>query len=232
MDFSRLKHIFFDLDHTLWDYDKNSAEALDQLYHLFALDEKGLHPKSAFIESFHKANIKVWNIFNETQLNRYELRNKRMELVFEDFEKENQELEGFHEAYYQLCSRGNHLMPGCLETLEHLSDKYNLHIITNGFEDAQHAKLKHSGIDHFFKTVTTSEKANSKKPEEAYFNFALDFANSSKTDSLVIGDGLRTDVIGARNSNIEVIWFNPDKNENPFPEVISITKLNELMEIL
>jgi len=232
MNYATIKHIFFDLDHTLWDYDKNSTDALDQLYSLFSLDQKGLYPKSAFINSFHKANLMVWDIFNESRLNRFELRNKRMELVFEEFGQANQELEGFHDAYYQLCSKGKHLMEGCIEILEYLSKRYDLHIVTNGFEDAQHAKLHHSGIGHYFKTITTSESARSKKPDPSYFDFAIQSARSEKENSLVIGDGLKTDVEGARNAQIPVIWFNPEMRKNPFLEVASVASLAELRELL
>jgi putative hydrolase of the HAD superfamily len=227
---SGIRHIFFDLDHTLWDYDRNSGETLSELYELFSLKERGLYPKVKFIESFHKANLKVWDIFDENRMNRDLLREKRMELVFEDFGIESQEIPGFHEAYYLGCSQRGHLVEGSLEILEFLKPHFSLHIITNGFEDSQHAKLHHSGIAPYFRTVTTSELADSKKPDPEYFSFALNLAGAQKENSLVIGDGIRTDVAGSVSAGIPVLWFNPEKRDCPYPGVRSISSLLEIKD--
>jgi putative hydrolase of the HAD superfamily len=225
---ANIEHIFFDLDHTLWDYDKNSENALDELYVLYSLDQLGLIPKSRFIESFHKANLTVWNLFDENQVNRDELRNKRMELVYEEFNLNLFPPDGFHKAYYTICSKGKHLIPGTMDILHWLEAKYKLHIITNGFEDSQHNKLQNSGIANFFETVTTSERAKCKKPDPAYFEFALNQAGAKVGNSLVIGDGLRTDIAGARKFGLPVIWYNPDKAISPFEDLVFVTSLNDL----
>jgi len=227
-----IEHIFFDLDHTLWDYDRNSENALNELYHLYSLDQLGLRPKSRFIEVFHSANLKVWNLFDENRMNRSELRNKRMELVYEEFGLFLDPPDGFHETYYSICSKGNHLIPGTLEILNWLKQKYRLHIITNGFEDAQYEKLRNSGIADFFETVTTSEGAESKKPDPVYFEFALNQAAAKIENSLVIGDGLRTDIAGARRFGLPVIWYNPENNVPPFTDLVFVTSLIELKTIL
>jgi len=230
--FNNKTDIFFDLDHTLWDYDQNSTETLDHLYELFSLEKLGLNPVEKFIDSFHKANLMVWDLFDESSLNRQELRNKRLELVFEDFGLAGQPLEGFHEAYYTMCSRKPHLIEGAIEILEFLKPNYQLHIITNGFDDSQNDKLKYSGLKPYFTTVTTSENAGSKKPEKAYFDFALALANVEKENALVIGDGLRTDIRGAFNYGLDLIWLNSSSKICPFAEVVEIKKLNELIGLL
>ena len=227
-----IEHIFFDLDHTLWDYDRNSEIALDQLYDQFSLDLVGIPSKSQFISIFHKANLTVWNLFDENRMNRDELRNKRMELVYEEFGISEPPPEGFHEAYYAICSNGKHLIPGTLEILSWLQGRYRLHIITNGFEDAQHEKLRHSRIANYFETVTTSERADSKKPDPVYFEFALYQASANIENSLVIGDGLRTDVTGARRFGLPVIWFNPEHALPPFEDLAFITRLPDLKTML
>jgi putative hydrolase of the HAD superfamily len=227
-----IEHIFFDLDHTLWDYDRNSEIALDELFDQFSLELAGIPSKSEFIEVFHKANQTVWNLFDENRMNRDELRNKRMELVYEEFGLSLDPPVGFHDAYYAVCSKGNHLIQGTEDILEWLQDKYCLHIITNGFEDAQHEKLRNSGIAGFFETVTTSERADSKKPDPAYFEFALNQASATIKNSLVIGDGLRTDVAGARRFGLPVIWFNPENALPPFEDLAYITRLQDLKTML
>ena len=232
MDFSKVEHIFFDLDHTLWDYDLNSKIALTRLFEVYSLQSLGIYPLEKFISSFHKANLVVWDLFEESSLNRDQLRNKRMELVFEDFDLDTQVLEGFHEDYYLMCSQSPHLIHGAIELLETLNKNYSLHIITNGFDDAQFNKLKNSGLKPYFKTVTTSEMAKSKKPEKAYFEYALNQANASPENSLVIGDGWRTDVAGAISYGLKVIWFNQHGKPGPDPKILQINHLPEIITLI
>ncbi|HRH33741.1 MAG TPA: YjjG family noncanonical pyrimidine nucleotidase [Catalimonadaceae bacterium] len=223
-----IRHLFFDLDHTLWDYDRNAVETLVELYDEFSLSAFGLQPLPDFLTAFRMANVKVWDLFEETVMNQHELRHKRLELVFQEFGLPPVPIDGFNEAYYTQCSMGKHLIEGALETVKSLHGRFEMHIITNGFEDIQYLKLENTGLAPYFKTVTTSEKARSKKPEAAYFDFALRSAQAGKSESLVIGDGLRTDVAGARGYGLPVIWFNPDKMEKPHPDVMEIQKLIEL----
>ncbi len=232
MKFNAVRHIFFDLDHTLWDYEHNSSEALHLLYDEFDLPGLGLSPREKFLEAFRKANLQVWELFDENRLNRHSLRHKRMELVFEAFGLPRAELENFNERYYALCSKGNKVMDGSLETLEKLKAHYALHIITNGFEDALQNKLSFSGLSPFFDTITSSEKAGYKKPDPEYFSFALASAGAGRENALVIGDGLRTDVAGAIGSGIPVIWFNPEKKSHPYQDLHEIQSLTELPSLL
>lgn len=223
-----IRHLFFDLDHTLWDYDRNAVETLEKLYSDFNLESVGLHPLSRFLDVFRTANVKVWDLFEETAMNQNQLRHKRLELVFEEFGLPPQAIEGFNEAYYIQCSRGKHLVVGALDTIRNLNRRFDLHIITNGFDDIQYTKLENTGLSPYFKTVTTSEKAHSKKPEVAYFEFALRLAGASVEESLVIGDGLRTDVAGACAMGLPVIWFNPEGKPKPFPGLNEIQTLAQL----
>ena len=232
MQLHQIKHLFFDLDHTLWDYDRNSAIALTQLHKTFALEKIGLFPLEKFIDSFHKANLKVWDLFGENSINRHQLRHKRLELVFEDFGLENQILHNFHDQYYQICSRSIHLVDGTIEVLEQLKPHFELHIVTNGFDDGQYNKLEYSGLNKYFKTVTTSEAAGSKKPEKEYFEFALNKAKAIKENSILIGDGLRTDVAGSIQFGLDVIWFNDSDKISPFPNIMEIKSLRELIPLL
>ena len=229
---SWLQHIFFDLDHTLWDYDRNSVEALEKLYLQFDLATLGLFPLERFLGSFKTANLQVWDLFDENRMNSNALRHKRLELVFQDFDLPALEIDGFHEAYYENCSTGLHLIPGALDLLVLLSQSYQLHIITNGFDNSQFNKLRFTGLDRFFETITTSEAANSKKPDSSYFEFALKRANASRFNSLVIGDGLRTDVAGALNFGLPVIWFNPEGKETDLQPWAQVKELREIATFL
>ncbi len=216
----------------MWDYEHNSTAALSQLFHEFRLEDFGFSSKEKFIEAFHRANLKVWDIFDESILNRHTLRHKRMELVFEEFGLPPREIENFNERYYGTCSTGKKVVEGCFETLDTLNPHFSLHIITNGFNDALQNKLKFSGLDKYFETITSSETAGFKKPDGGYFSFALNKAGAKKGNSLVIGDGLRTDVAGAIQFGLPVIWFNPERKINPHKNLIEIQSLFELPALL
>lgn len=225
------RHLFFDLDHTLWDYERNSVAALEILYHQHRLQHLGLHPKERFFEAFRKANLQVWDLFDENRMNSTLLRHKRLELVFEQFEVEPVQIEGFHEGYYQHCSSGLHLISGALDLLDYLFGRYRLHIITNGFNDSQFTKLERTGLMPYFETVTTSESANSKKPDIAFFEYALSLSGAHKNQCVVIGDGLRTDVAGALGFGLPVIWFNPQRLTPP-PNITAVQSLGEIPALL
>ena len=230
---SPYRHLFFDLDHTLWDYDQNAKDALEDIHKDFQLSQYGLVPLHRFIESFRKANLQVWDWFDENRVNQHSLREKRMELVFEEFGLPFSSIPGFHEAYKTRCSSGQHLMPGCKEVLEILkASDFTMHIITNGFEETQIPKLENGGILSYFSTIVTSDRANSKKPDPAFFHFALQAAGAVPANSLIIGDGLRTDIAGAQNLNLPVVWYNPEARKNENAGLWEIRHLMDLLKFL
>lgn len=232
MKSANIRHLFFDLDHTLWDYNRNARETLWELYYEFNLMHYGIAPFEDFLRAFLWANGQVWNAFEESNLNQFQLRHKRLELVFEQFQLPFTPIEGFNEAYYQRCCHKVHLVDGAIPLLQALVPHFSMHVITNGFDDTQFHKLEKPGLAPFFKTVTTSEKAGRKKPDPAFFQFALQQAGAKKEESMVIGDGWRTDVAGALALDLPVIWFNSEGEEKSHPGVKEIRHLSELYAIL
>lgn len=229
--FPGVHHIFFDLDHTLWDYQANSTAALKELYVQFQLRNLGISSESEFIASFHRANFRVWHEFSESSLNRNDLREKRLQLVFEEYQLPYPGLPGFHDAYYLQCSMGKQLIAGALELLQVLAPHYVMHIITNGFDDAQFNKIQSSGLAPFISTITTSEMADAKKPEKKYFDYAFQQAKAPAARSLIVGDGYHTDVAGALAYGLPCIWFNPEEEE-PDIRVAQVKGLNQVPTLL
>lgn len=184
--------------------------ALEKIHADLQLMNYGLEPVERFIETFQKANLKVWDWFDEDKVTSANLREKRIRLVFDAFQIPFKPIPGFHEAYKIQCSGGKHLMPGSRELLEGLKEEgFSLHIITNGFEESQIPKMVNGEINSFFSTVTTSDRAGAKKPDFEFFRFALQQAKAHPLESLVVGDGLRTDVAGAQAFGLPVVWYNP-----------------------
>jgi len=221
--FQNKSDIFFDLDHTLWDFEKNSALAFEMIFdkHKLSLDLE------SFLSFYVPINFKYWKLYRDEKISTEDLRYYRLKEVFDLMnEKVNDELiHLLSKEYIHYLPQFNHLYDGATEILDYLSPNYNLHIITNGFQTVQYGKLKNSNIEHYFKTVTNSEMAGVKKPNPIIFEYALQKANAEKPKSIMIGDSLEADVEGALNSGLDAIFF----NEFNIEVTPSITQINHLL---
>ncbi len=226
--YQNIKHIFFDLDHTLWDFDKNSEKAFGVIFNEM-LPELNV---SKFVEVYAPINQACWKLYQNNVITHHELRYKRLKQSFEalDVEVSDDLIDKISDDYIEHLPNSNHLFEGCVETLEYLHGKYKLHIITNGFAEVQFKKLNNSGIYHYFDTVTNSEMAGVKKPHSGIFDHALSKAEALKKESVMIGDCLDADVGGAINFGIEAIFFNSNETEVE-KHIKQITNLVELKKI-
>ncbi len=222
---NKIKHIFFDLDHTLWDFDKNSEVAFDRIFKLN-------HPKiktNLFIEKYIPINQACWKLFQNDEITHHELRYNRLRLTFDiiDYEISDAEIDDVANDYLEFLPQSNLLFEGAIEILEYLAKNYELHIITNGFAEVQAKKINNSDIKHYFKSITDSEMAGVKKPNPKIFEHALQIAKAKKSESIMIGDSLDADVQGAIDFGINAIYFNSN-NENSTIDVLEIKNLLEL----
>ena len=206
-----VKDIFFDLDHTLWDFDKNSMLAFKRVFKKFKITIEF----DAFLKIYEPINVEYWKKYREDKVSKENLRRGRLidSFNFFDLIYTTEKIDEIADAYIQELPFDNHLFEGALEILDYLILKYKLHIITNGFEEVQHKKLKNSGIDCYFSTVTTSEEVGLKKPNPKVFLTALNKANSLPAQSVMIGDSLEADILGANNIGMQTIFYNY-RNEN------------------
>jgi YjjG family noncanonical pyrimidine nucleotidase len=217
--------IFFDLDHTLWDFDKNSVLAFDKIF-------KTQHPiidTNQFVEIYAPINQACWKLYQVDKITHEELRYQRLKQTFDilNYSISDDEIERISIDYIQFLPDNNLLFDGAKELLDYLFPKYNLHIITNGFAEVQTRKLKNSGIESYFKTITNSEKAGVKKPNPNIFEFALSLAKINKENALMIGDCIEADIKGAINFGMRAILFD-EKNINTSE---GIEKINHLLEL-
>ncbi|MCP4483421.1 MAG: noncanonical pyrimidine nucleotidase, YjjG family [Flavobacteriaceae bacterium] len=224
-----VKDIFFDLDHTLWDFDKNSMLAFKRVFKKFKITIEF----DAFLKIYEPINVEYWKKYREDKVSKENLRRGRLidSFNFFDLIYTTEKIDEIADAYIQELPFDNHLFEGALEILDYLILKYRLHIITNGFEEVQHKKLKNSGIDHYFSTVTTSEEVGLKKPNPKVFLTALNKANSLPTQSVMIGDSLEADILGANNIGMQTIFYNY-RNESISKKIKSIDSLLEIKNYL
>ena len=224
-----VKDIFFDLDHTLWDFDKNSMLAFKRVFKKFKITIEF----DAFLKIYEPINVEYWKKYREDKVSKENLRRGRLidSFNFFDLIYTTEKIDEIADAYIQELPFDNHLFEGAVEILDYLILKYKLHIITNGFEEVQHKKLKNSGIDHYFSTVTTSEEVGLKKPNPKVFLTALNKANSLPTQSVMIGDSLEADILGANNIGMQTIFYNY-RNESISKKIKSIDSLLEIKNYL
>jgi putative hydrolase of the HAD superfamily len=226
------KHLFFDLDHTLWDFDKNSEASLRTLYHEYELAKRGIDDFDAMFKSYNFHNDKLWERYRNGYIKRDELRWKRMWLMLLDVKVADTSLA--HElstAYLEILPTQTLLVPHAKEVLEHCKGRYEMHLITNGFETTQRLKLQYSGIARYFKQLITSEKSNSMKPHRDIFDFALNAANATVEESIMIGDAVDIDILGAINAGWDTVYYNPHKLPHGRKPTYEVAHLEELMRI-
>ena len=214
----KYKHLFFDLDHTLWDFEANSRQTLEDLYHSMKLEAKGVNDFDLFHKNYLVHNDKLWSRYRNGFIKVDELRWKRMWLTLLDFKVADEQLaREMGNIFLDLLPTRKILFPDTIEILDYLVDKnYHLHLITNGFEITQHSKLKNSGLDKYFTEVITSEGSNSLKPHKEIFDYAFKKTGANPEQSIMIGDTIEVDILGAVNAGIDQVHVN-HLTSNPVP---------------
>ena len=230
---SKYQHIFFDLDHTIWDFDKNAEEALHELFITHRLNDIGLASADVFIETYTENNHRLWREYHLGNITKQALREARFKQTFLDLGVQPEFIpSGFEDAYVQLCPTKTNLFPNAHETLEYLQSKYQLHLISNGFKESQDIKISGSGLDKYFTHIVISELVGVNKPDAAIFEHAVTLSGTTKEQSVMIGDSLEADVLGALNYGMDAIYFNSFNAPKPDEVKMQITDLKELTLLL
>ena len=229
MSDNRITDVFFDLDHTLWDFDRNSALAFQRVFQKHKIELE----LSVFLKEYEPINLRYWRKYREEKVGKLELRRGRLIDAFAEFNMEFpiETIDAMAESYIEELPGDNFLFDGAIDILDYLFSKYTLHIITNGFEEVQQLKLQNSGILKYFMTVTTSEEVGVKKPNPLVFETALKKATALPSNSTMIGDSLEADIVGADAVGMHTLYFNY-KREVVAKDYKSVEKLCEIKNYL
>lgn len=226
----KIEHIFFDLDHTLWDFERNSALTFKKI-----LPEAGVDVNTQeFIEVYIPINLNYWKLYREEKISKPDLRYARLKETFDalNYKINDDVIDQLAIDYIDQLPSFNHLFDGAIEILNYLNGKYPLHIITNGFEEVQTLKMEQSGIRPYFQEIITSESVGVKKPNPKVFMHALERANVRPENSLMIGDNLEADIQGAANVGMNVLHYNSEKALDIPQNVRSVDHLLEIKQYL
>ncbi len=229
----KYRHLFFDLDRTLWDFDKSAAETFEDIYNKYKLLERGIKTVEDFHRVYTHHNNILWEEYRHGRIEKKVLSNLRYFLTLQDFDIEDEKLAAdLGKDYLEISPRKVNLFPNAISVLNYLSPRYTLHLITNGFSEVQETKLRVSGLGEYFRTVITSEEAGVKKPNPAIFYFALKKADADIDDSLMIGDDFEVDIVGAKNVGIDQVLFDPEQKYQQNGSTFTIRDLAELKGFL
>ncbi len=229
----KYRHLFFDLDRTLWDFDKSAAETFEDIYNKYKLLERGIKTVEDFHRVYTHHNNILWEEYRHGRIEKKVLSNLRYFLTLQDFGIEDEKLAAdLGKDYLEISPRKVNLFPNAISVLNYLSPRYTLHLITNGFSEVQETKLRVSGLGEYFRTVITSEEAGVKKPNPAIFYFALKKADADIDDSLMIGDDFEVDIVGAKNVGIDQVLFDPEQKYQQNGSTFTIRDLAELKGFL
>lgn len=234
MSQKKYQTIFFDLDHTLWDFDANARIALKTIYEQFNFRQLGIQDFKHFSKTYEYHNDLFWERFRKGWVDREALRWKRLWHTFIDYRIFHKALaKEASETYLSILPHQTILLNHTMDVLEYCHSKgYELAIITNGFKDTQELKVEKSGIAHYFQHMITSEDVQWVKPHREIFDKAMEIMQTAPEKSLMIGDSLEADVMGAAALNMDQVFFNPKKLHHTYHPTYEISCLSQIKEIL
>lgn len=229
----KYRHIFFDLDRTLWDFDRNSEETLSEIFIDFGLDRDHGCRLEKFLKAYRKVNNGLWQAYGRNHVTKEGLRQHRFVETLRLVGVNDQLLaEKISSHYLSACPTKTNLLPYAIETLSYLNEHYQLHILTNGFGEAQRIKLEMTGIGHYFQHIIIAEEVGHRKPSRKIFEHAVELVGAHMKESLMIGDDLRVDIGGAAKAGMDQVYFNPSRKLHRYKTTYQVGCLSELPEIL
>lgn len=222
--------LFFDLDRTLWDFDRNSNETFREIHQKYDLLKKGVTDFNEFMDRYHKINLELWEQYRKGSIEKEVLNVRRFTLTLGSFGiSEDGLCRNIANDYIQISPTKRHLFPGTREILQYLAERYKLHIITNGFEEVQHRKLESSGLRQYFTCVITSEDAGCKKPDINIFRYAFRVTGADAKHSLMIGDDPEVDILGAKEAGMDQVLVDYHRI---LPDSVSTYYVNSMADLL
>lgn len=225
------KNIFFDLDHTLWDFEANANETLRELYHYYKLQLISPKTEDDFVAIYTKVNDGMWKLYRQNKITKAHLRSQRFIDTFREMDVYEKDIPSdIWDKYLDICPTKTTLIPGAIDALDYLATKYDLHLITNGFAETQRRKLKHSDLGKYFKTLTISEEVGVQKPHPLVFETALKNARSSEETGHYVGDNLEADIKGSIACGWTAYWYGGDEKIYKNERCHCIKHLSELKE--
>ncbi|ULB34600.1 MULTISPECIES: YjjG family noncanonical pyrimidine nucleotidase [Proteiniphilum] len=227
------KNLFIDLDDTLWDIHINGKECLEEIYHDYGYNRFYL-TFNEYYDVYMPSNNHLWSMYRKGNIKKDQLIVERFLVPLREFGIDDPEYaKRVSDDFLERTTRKTRLIDGTIDLLEYLKPRYRMHILSNGFREVQYKKIENSGLRPYFDKIILSEDAGINKPHVGMFTHALTNTNSRRDQTVMIGDSWEADIVGAYNSCIDQIWFNPmRKNALEFEPTFTVYSLEEIKAIL
>ena len=226
-------YLFIDLDGTMWDFDKNARDTLQEIFDAHNFKISGVESFETFLQTYQNINTELWALFREGKISKDFLSKERFRKTLAELSQDENKASEIAQQYLAWTSEKTQLYTHVFDTLQYLKKKYSMHILTNGFNEVQYKKIENSGLSSLFQTIITSDDAGAKKPEKDFFDYAFQHTGAVPGETLMIGDNEDVDIAGAVNANIDQVFANYDKrkisNFQPTYEIHDFADLKELL---
>lgn len=226
------KHLFFDLDNTIWDFKANARDAFFDVFEQLGISDQ-IRELGNFIEVYERNNELLWAEYRKGKVKKDQMRIDRMVLTFKELGIEDPDLP--HKVgtlYVQTSPKKTNLFPMVYETLDYLKEKYKLYILTNGFAEIQLQKISNCRLESYFKKIFMAEMVGYQKPDRRFFEYAIKSIHAHKNECLIIGDDPEADIRGGWNAGIDQVFFNTGKKTSVIQPTWEIDTFDRLMEFL
>jgi putative hydrolase of the HAD superfamily len=230
-----ITHIFFDLDHTLWDTYKNAKESLKELHHEIKIQEDFNVSFDLFHTTYQKHNDVLWKKYAKHEVSKEEVRINRFKFTLEELKIFDNTINEFFASHFvSRTPLKKNLIEGAIELMDTVKSRYTLSIITNGFKEVQYIKMDESGLRKYFEHIFISEEVGFNKPNPDIFKFAMNKSGASIAENcLMIGDSLEADIHGAISAGMKAIYLSPESKLDTIDEnYITVNSLNQIKNIL
>jgi putative hydrolase of the HAD superfamily len=230
-----ITHIFFDLDHTLWDTDKNAKESLQEIHQEIKILENFNVPFELFHSTYQKHNDILWKKYAKHEVTKSDVRINRFKYSLEELNIFDDTINEFFASHFVIRTPlKKNLIEGAIELMDYVKDRYTLSIITNGFKEVQYIKMEESGLSKYFSHIFISEEVGYNKPSPDIFKHAMETSGAINAENcLMIGDSLEADILGAINAGMKAVYLCPEsKNESTENNFITVNSLAEIKTIL
>ena len=238
----KYKHILFDLDRTLFDFD-----AAEKYSFFEAFRSEGINGNDEIFTAYKQINRELWNMYSNGEVSLDFVHENRFAQLFslthiqpncETWDRSLQKQINYtslNRKFSEYLSNCNHLIPGSFALCKELSACYTLSIVTNGVTAIQKKRISKSSINDFFSFVFISEEIGIQKPDIRFFNHVLSILEiGNPSQVLIIGDSLISDIKGGNDANIHTCWFNPrnEMNSCGIVPIYEIGCLDDVMDII
>lgn len=229
----KYKNIFIDLDDTIYDFAAASRESFEEVYTMLGY-ERFFNSFNHFLSLYEPHNLELWALYGEGKITKAKLNSDRYSYPLRMVGIDDQELaDTFCREVLSRIPTKNKVIPGAIELLEYLYPKYDLYILSNGFKELQEHKMQTAGLRKYFKRIVLSEDIGINKPHPELFIHALQVADASCENSIMIGDMFDTDIVGAAGVEMDQIFYNRKRLEQlPFEPTYTVHNLLQIKEIL